>query len=331
MDRKRHRLPPLNFISGFEAAARNLSFTKAARELFITQSAISKQVKALEESLGVALFERRTRELALTAEGQQLYRTATELLDWLQEESDKLRAGGKAQQISVTASPGFTSLWLIPRLKRFRMTHPDIDVRISATVDILQLERKRLDVAIRYCRPDAAPKGAVRLFDYSAFPVCSPALMRDCSKPLVKPEDLGAHVLLHDTYTTSQRAYVDWESWFATVGLTDLQPAGALYFNHYDQMIQAAIQGQGVALGISSLVHELLQDGLLVAPFSTPVVDTRACFIVTSPLAVGKPQVEAFVHWLLDEAKRDAESEAPACVRPEARADRGTAVRSRPG
>lgn len=308
---KRYRLPPLDFISGFEAAARNLSFTKAAHELFITQSAVSKQVKALEEHLGVALFERRTRELALTAEGQQLYRTATELLDWLQAETDKLKSGGKVEQVSVTASPGFTSLWLIPRLKRFRISHPEIDVRIAATTDIVQLERKRLDVAIRYCRPEVAPKGAIRLFDYVAFPVCSPSLARDRSKPLVKPENLGAHVLLHDTYVAAQKAYVDWDSWFAAVGLKDLQPAGALYFNHYDQMIQAAIQGQGVALGISSLVHELLHNGLLVAPFTTPVVDARACFVVTSSLAVGKPHAEAFVHWLLDEAKRDAESGLP--------------------
>lgn len=306
---KRYRLPPLNFISGFEAAARNLSFTKAADELFLTQSAISKQVKALEDHLGVDLFERRARELVLTAEGQQLYRTAAELLDWLQEETDRLKSGVRGQQISVTASPGFTSLWLIPRLQRFRLQHADIDVRIAATVDILHLERQRLDVAIRYCRPEGAPKDAIRLFDYVAFPVCSPGLASDPSNPLVSPKDLSSHVLLHDTYVTSQKAYVDWESWFAAVGIRDLQPAGALYFNQYDQMIQAAIQGQGIALGISSLVHELLQDGLLVAPFSTPVVDARACFIVTSSLAAGKPQVKAFVQWLLDEAKRDADSE----------------------
>jgi LysR family glycine cleavage system transcriptional activator len=306
MPAKRHRLPPLNFISGFEAAARNLSFTKAAEELFVTQSAVSKQVKALEEHLGVELFERRTRELALTTEGQQLYRTASELLDWLQEETDKLKSGGKAQQVSVTASPGFTSLWLIPRLKRFRSRHPDIDVRISATVDIVQLEQKRLDVAIRYCRSDAAPKGSVRLFDYAAFPVCSPSLARDRSKPITKPEHLRDHVLLHDTYVLGQKAYVDWDAWFAAAGLRDLQPAGALYFNHYDQMIQAAIEGQGVALGINPLVHELLQKGRLVAPFATSASDARACFIVKSSLAAAKAHVEAFVDWLLDEAKRDA-------------------------
>jgi LysR family glycine cleavage system transcriptional activator len=311
MPGKRHRLPPLNFISGFEAAARNLSFTKAADELCITQSAVSKQVKALEEYLSVELFERRTRELALTAEGQQLYRTASELLDWLQEETDKLKSGGKAQQVSVTASPGFTSLWLIPRLKRFRSRHPDIDVRISATVDIVQLERKRLDVAIRYCRSDTAPKGAVRLFDYAAFPVCSPSLAHDQLRPITKPEDLKAHVLLYDTYVTAQKAYVDWEAWFAAAGLHDLQPAGALYFNQYDQMIQAAVQGQGVALGINPLVHELLHEGLLVAPFTTSVGHARACFVIRSSLATAKPQVDAFVDWLVDEAKGDAMSALP--------------------
>jgi LysR family glycine cleavage system transcriptional activator len=319
---KRYRLPPLNVISGFEAAARNLSFTKAADELFITQSAVSKQIKTLEEHLGVALFERRGRELVLTAAGQQLYRTATELLNWLQEETDKLKSGGTVQQVSVTASPGFTSLWLIPRLKRFRVRQPDIDVRISATVDIVQLERKRLDVAIRYCGSEAAPKGAVRLFDYAAFPVCSPSLARDRSRPLVKPQDLGAHVLLHDTYVTAQKAYVDWEAWFAAAGLQDLQPAGALYFNHYDQMIQAAVQGQGVALGISPLVQELLQNGSLVAPFATSVGDARACFVIRSPLAAGKPHVDTFIDWLLDEAKRDAETAMPSLRRARSLDDR---------
>jgi DNA-binding transcriptional LysR family regulator len=140
------------------------------------------------------------------------------------------------------------------------------------------------------------------------MPACSPALAHDRAKPLAKPDDLRAHVLLHDTYVTAQKAYVDWEAWFAAVGIRDPQPAGALYFNQYDQMIQAAVQGQGVALGISPLVHELLRSGLLVAPFTTAVSDTRACFIVRSTAALGKPQVDAFVRWLLDEARRDVEN-----------------------
>jgi DNA-binding transcriptional LysR family regulator len=305
MPTKRYRLPPLNFISGFEAAARTLSFTKAADELFVTQSAVSKQIKALEAHLGVILFERRTRELALTPEGRQLYRTATELLDWLQAETEKLKSGGRLQQIAVTASTGFTALWLIPRLKRFRKLHPTVDVRVSATVDILNLERHRLDLAIRYCRPEDAPDGAIRLFDQVNIPVCSPALANDPSSPLKKPEDLRNHVLLHDTSITTPRSFVDWESWLAAVAMSDLQPAGALYFNQYEQVIQAAVHGQGVALGIDHLVHELLQSGALVTPFDTSVAEPRTCFIVKSSLAVDKPHVDAFVRWLLDETGRN--------------------------
>ena len=211
MATKRYKLPPLNFISGFEAAARNLSFTKAADELFITQSAVSKQIKALEEHLGTVLFERRTRELVLTADGHELYRVAVELLDWLQQATEKIRTGGANQQLAITASTGFTSLWLIPRLKRFRRLHPNVDVRISATVEILNLERSLLDVAVRYIKPDAAPEGAIRLFEHVAFPVCSPRLMSDPAMPLAKPQDLAHHVLLHLSQTGDQRGYVDWE------------------------------------------------------------------------------------------------------------------------
>lgn len=308
MAAKRYKLPPLNFISGFEAAARTLSFTKAAEELFITQSAVSKQIKALEEHLGVVLFERRTRELALTAEGEQLYRTASELLDWLHDETEKLTSSNKTHQVAVTASTGFTSLWLIPRLKRFRERHPEIDVRISATAEILDLERKKLDLAIRYCKAETAPAGASRLFDVAAFPVCSPALIRDPATPLKRPEDLRRHVLLHDTYMFGNRAWLDWDSWLAAVGMSDLQSAGALYFNQHEQTIQAAVHGQGVALGVGSVVHELLHAGTLVAPFDTKVAAERSCFVIKSTHAAGKSHVEAFERWLIDEAKRDAQS-----------------------
>ncbi len=326
MATKRYKLPPLNFISGFEAAARNLSFTKAADELFITQSAVSKQIKALEEHLGAALFERRTRELVLTREGQALYRVASELLEWLQQATEKIRGGATNQQLAITASTGFTSLWLIPRLKRFRRLHPNIDVRISATVDILNLERSLLDVAIRYIKPDAAPEGAIRLFDHVAFPVCSPKLLADPLLPLARPQDLRRHVLLHLTQTGEQRGYVDWESWLAAIGVHDLEPAGALYFNQYEQMIQAAVDGQGVAVGLSPLLHGFLQSGALVAPFDTSVAESRNVYIVKSSAAEGRPYVEAFVQWLLEEAKMDAvESQSPRG----ARAREGTSVDSR--
>src|ERR1700726_3518194 len=162
MPNKRYSLPPLGFIQGFEAAARNLSFTKAAEELFITQSAVSRQIKALEDHLGVALFERRQRALALTESGHPLYRVATDVLERLQATADQLRASGRARQLSLTTTSGFASLWLIPRLQGFTRLYPDVDVRISVTSDVVNLERGLVDLAIRYCRPDAVPEGTAR-------------------------------------------------------------------------------------------------------------------------------------------------------------------------
>src|SRR3984957_11815415 len=157
MPSKRYSLPQLGFIQGFEAAARHLSFTKA-EELFITQSAVSRQIKALEDHLGVALFERRQRALALTESGHTLYRVATDVLERLQATADQLRASGRARQLSLTTTSGFASLWLIPRLQRFTRLYPDVDVRISVTSDVVNLERGLVDLAIRYCRPEAVPE-----------------------------------------------------------------------------------------------------------------------------------------------------------------------------
>src|SRR5262252_2655635 len=184
MPNTRYDLPRLGFFQGFEAAARTLSFTKAAEELFITQSAVSRQIKALEDHLGVALFERRPRSLALTESGQALYRISADVLERLQAATDQLRAASRTRQLAITTTTGFASLWLIPRLQRFTALHPDIDVRISATTDTLNLERSLVDLAIRYCRPEDAPEGTVRLFGDEMVPVCAPALLRDRARPL---------------------------------------------------------------------------------------------------------------------------------------------------
>ena len=193
MPNRRYNLPHLAFFQGFEAAARTLSFTKAAEELFITQSAVSRQIKALEDNLRLKLFERRPRSLTLTEDGQALYRIATDVLDRLQSATDQLRAETRARQLSITTTTGFASLWLIPRLSRFTALHPDIDVRISATTDTLNLERSLIDLAIRYCKPETAPEGAVRLFGDEMIPVCSRALLRDKTRPLKRPQDLAHH------------------------------------------------------------------------------------------------------------------------------------------
>src|SRR5947209_17981599 len=307
MASKRYDLPHLAFFQGFEAAARMLSFTKAAEELFITQSAVSRQIKALEDHLGLKLFERRPRSLTLTENGQALYRIATDVLDRLQSATDRLRAETRARQLAITTTTGFASLWLIPRLKRFTALHPDIDVRISATTDMINLERSLIDLAIRYCKPESVPEGAVKLFGEAMIPVCSRKLLRDKARPLKRPQDLAHHTLLHFDYAGVETMHMDWGTWLTALGIGDLKPAGALHFSQYEQMIQAAISGQGVALGRQPLINELIQSGMLATPFKQPVLGSRAYFIIESPLGAGKPHVRQFADWVLEEARRDSE------------------------
>jgi DNA-binding transcriptional LysR family regulator len=305
MPNRRYRLPQLGFIQGFEAAARHLSFTKAAEELFITQSAVSRQVKALEDHLGVTLFERRQRALALTESGHALYRVATDVLERLQAATDQLRASGRSRQLSLTTTTGFASLWLIPRLQRFTSLHPDVDVRISATTMVINLERSLVDLAVRYCRPEDVPERAIRLFGEEVVVVCGRSLPHDRSRPLKRPQDLKHHVLLHFDYAGAQ--FLDWGTWLTSLGIGELRPAGALHFSQYEQMIQAAISGQGVALGRQPLVNDLLGSGVLVMPFRKAVVGSRAYFIIESEHGAAKPHVRQFAAWLMEEAKGNAQ------------------------
>jgi LysR family transcriptional regulator, glycine cleavage system transcriptional activator len=297
---KRFNLPPLDLIQGFEAAARNLSFTKAAEELFITQSAVSRQIRGLEEHLGIALFERRHRALALTGEGRALYRAATDLLERLQEVTNRLRADGAALHLTVTTTNGFASLWLIPRLRGFTALHPDVDVRISASYKLVALERSLVDVAVRLCRTEEAPEGSVCLFGEELFPICSPALVADGPHPLRGLKDLEHHALLH---MEGAGGYFDWNTWLAAEGFADLKPAASHRFDGYDQMISAALSGQGVAMGIGHLVKNLVAEGRLVAPFGKSVFGSRAYYVVRSQLTGARPHVQAFVDWLVQEAR----------------------------
>lgn len=308
MARKRpFDLPPLGLIEGFEAAARNLSFTKAAQELFLTQSAVSRQIKALEERLGIPLFRRLARGLALTKEGDALYRVAGETLGRIEETTRRIRGMSGGRAFTVTTTPAFASLWLIPRLAGYTKEHPQVDVRISATNEIVNLERSGIELAIRICGPPK-PKRAAKLFQEDVFPVCSPALLRDRSRPLAALQDLAHHVLLH--FEDPRGApWLDWSVWLTAVGLPGLEPSGALHFSHYDQVIAAAVNGQGIALGRSPLLKRLLSNGQLAAPFNAKSVAPRAYYIVESAAASGNPEVMHFVAWVKAEAKKDARNE----------------------
>ena len=311
MHQRRFHLPPLDLIQGFEAAARALSFTKAAEELHITQSAVSRQMRALEEHLGVALFERRPRSLALTEAGRSLYRAAGEFLEGLQQVTNRLRSNAGTPHLTLTTTGGFASLWLIPRLRSFTALYPDIDVRISATYKTINLERSLVDVAVRYAKEEEAPEGAIRLFGEELFPVCSPALRSEGPHPLRTPHDLQHHALLHMDEATG---FLDWGTWLTAQGLAELKPAASIRFDSYEQMVQAAIAGHGIAMGISRLVSALVEQGKLVAPFCKSVIGARAYYIVRSETTGDRPHVKAFVDWLIEQAS--AISPAGAGVRP---------------
>jgi DNA-binding transcriptional LysR family regulator len=309
MHSKLYDIPPLDPLLAFEAAARNLSFTKAGEELFLTQSAVSRQIQTLEEHLGVKLFERRPRALLLTEAGQSLYRAAQEILQRLHDSARKLRGAAEVRSVTVTTTPGLAALWLIPRLAGFTSAHPGVDVRISAGNEIVNLERAGVDLAIRYTVSDHAG-GARRLFGETVLPVCSPGLARNRARPLAEPGDLRHHTLLQ--LDDPRAAWLDWQLWFHALGIEDLQPAGKLHFSHYDQLIQAAVSGQGVALGRHPLVRGLLRERKLIAPFKQDVASSRAYFLVESAAAHTKPQVRAFIAWLLEETDKETLDARPA-------------------
>ena len=298
------RLPPLDLLLGFEAAARHLSFTKAGEELFLTQSAVSRQIKELEDQLGVALFERRHRALLLTEAGQQFYASAAQVLATMRSATERLRArAGRRKPLSVTTTHSFAALWLIPRLAGFTRTHPGVDVRITAETRVQDLERDGLDLAIRHGPASLAGPGAVRLMGERVFPVCSPKLLKRI--PLEEPVDLAHHVLLQYDDPDGRHPWLHWKTWLEVERIAELRPAGTLSFSGYEQIIPAAVTGHGVALGRSPLVKDLIKSGELVAPFKSSADPARAYFAIVSKSAEGRPEVAGFVHWLRVEAKQD--------------------------
>jgi DNA-binding transcriptional LysR family regulator len=292
------RLPNLDLLKGFEASARLLSFTRAGEELHLTQSAVSRQILDLEEQLGVALFHRRHRALALTEAGQTLYPAAAQVLTTMRAATDRLRALGGRRVLSVTTTHSFAAMWLVPRLIGYRRIAPDVDVRISADSRFAQLEREDFDVGLRLCRTELADKGAVRLFGEKVFPVAVPAIAR----LLRTPADLDRQVLLEFDQPDGAYPWLSWTQWLEVQGLAGLKPQGMLRFSEYDQVVNAALSGVGVALGRSALLGSVLASRKLVAPFKGETSTDRAYFAVIAPGAEARPEVRAFVDWVVAEA-----------------------------
>ena len=300
--RNRNALPALDLLVGFEAAARHLSFTRAGEELFLTQSAVSRQIKELEGQLGVELFQRRHRALALTDAGKSFYASAAQVLTTMRAATDQLRVQAGKKGLSVTTTNSFAALWLIPRLAGFTRTHPGIDVRIMADTRVQDLERDGLDLAIRHGPASLAGSSAVRLMGERVFPVCSPKLLKDKSRPLREPHDLRYHCLLQYDDPEGRHPWLHWKTWLEVERIADLRPAGTLSFSGYEQIIPAAIAGHGVALGGSPLVKNLVASGELVAPFKSSADPARAYYAVVSKTAERRPEVSEFVAWLKQEA-----------------------------
>ena len=294
--------PSLDLLEGFEAAARHLSFTKAGEELFLTQSAVSLQIKDLEDQLGMPLFHRRHRALTLTEAGQQFYAATAQVLTTMRAATSRLRAQSGRKTLSLTTTNSFAALWLIPRLAGFTRTHPDVEVKITAETRVQDLERDGLDIAIRHGPPSLAGPNAIRLFGERVFPVCSPKLLKKL--PLNQPADLKNHCLLQYSDPEGRHPWLNWKTWLEVAGIADLRPASTLSFSGYDQIIPAAVAGHGVALGRSPLLKDLLAAKELVAPFKSSADPARAYFAIVSKNAMGRPDAVDFVEWLKEEAKK---------------------------
>jgi len=313
-------LPPLDALVAFESAARHLSFTRAANEIALTQSAVSRQIQTLEERLGVALFRRMHRAIALTDEGRTLQLAVVDALVRLDRATRDIRQAERIKAVIVTTTAGFAGLWLIPRLSAFVAAHPGVDVRITTSYELVNLERDAVDVAIRYRPIDVAlPAGSMTLFGETVFPVCSPKLRASKVAPLREPADLARHILLNMEGDNSEQL-LDWNLWLHALGVADLKPAGMLRFSSYDQIIQAAIAGQGVALGRMPLLERQLAERQLVAPFRKSLVSPRGYCVIVSTRSADRPEVRAFVDWLVLTAAPQAEERGPGSERRQGRA-----------
>ncbi|WP_259781122.1 transcriptional regulator GcvA [Aestuariispira ectoiniformans] len=290
------RLPPLNTLRAFEAAARHLSFTRAADELFVTQAAISHQIKTLETALGVQLFKRLNRALMLTEEGQVFLPAVRDALRTLMAGVDKLREQETSGALTVSVMPSFAASWLVPRLGKFHSTYPDIDLRISASFEPVDFDRDTVDVAIRWGRGNYPGLASVRFMTEDIFPVCSPKLLEDSEHPLKEPGDLKYHTLLHDEMET------DWRTWLIAANVKGVDPNRGVSFNFSDMVLQAAVDGQGVALGRSFLARDALQMGLLVRPFDLSLPGEFAYHFVCPEQSFDRPKVKVFRDWLFNEA-----------------------------
>ncbi|MGJ8692157.1 MAG: transcriptional regulator GcvA [Thalassotalea sp.] len=295
------RLPPLNALRAFEASARHLSFTRAADELFVTQAAVSHQIKSLEEYLGIKLFMRKNRALLLTEEGQAYFLDIKDVFNSILEATEKLLARGAKGSITLSLPPSFAIHWLVPRLNAFNLLHPDIDIRIKAIDQHDGLLTEDVDVAIYYGRGQWPKIKSDKLHTEYLIPVCSPLIFNG-PKPLDEPADLINHTLLHDT---SRR---DWKRWFKQLDMKAVNVNHGPIFSHSSMILQAAIHGQGVALAHNILAKPDIEAGRLICPFSDVLVNKSAYYVVCRENQADVGKIAAFRQWILETVENEQEN-----------------------
>ncbi|HEY1753531.1 MAG TPA: transcriptional regulator GcvA [Caulobacteraceae bacterium] len=296
----RRRLPPLNALRAFEAAARHLNFSRAADELSVTPGAVSQQIQNLEDYVGVALFKRTPKGLLLTDAAQTALPALREAFDRLAEAASLLTAAVDGRRLTLTAPPSFAAKWLVPRLKRFEEAYPQIDVWLSADMDIVDFATGEVDLAVRYGSGRYPALELQRLMSETVVPVASPALLAE--NPLGGPADLAHHTLLHDGSPSADESCPDWSMWLAARGVKGVDGARGPRFNQSSLVIEAAMGGRGVALAKRTLAQDDLDAGRLVAPLQIATAVDFAYYLV-HPKAKGRlPQVKAFVAWISAEA-----------------------------
>ena len=295
------RLPPLKALQAFESAGRHLSFTAAASELNVTPGAISQQIRLLEEFLELKLFRRLNRAIALTDDGQLFLPMIASGFEQFHEAVNLLQQRHCEGPLTITSAPSFISKWLIPRLSSFKALHPNIDVRIDTSDRLVDFTLEDIDVGIRFGDGEYPELASVFLFSFDLIPVCSPELLRD-GKRLKEVSDLRNFTLLHSNHDELDPGWPDWAMWLKVVDAEDVDTSHGISFNNSDQLFQAAIDGQGVALLANVMADPEVAAGRLVQPFSTRLPVHMSYHLVTSPRKATIDKVRAFREWILDQS-----------------------------
>jgi LysR family glycine cleavage system transcriptional activator len=296
----RRRLPPLNALRAFEAAARHLNFSRAADELSVTPGAVSQQIQNLEDYVGVALFKRTPKGLLLTDPAQIALPSLREAFDRLAEAASMLTAAVDGRRLTVTVPPSFASKWLLPRLGDFETQHPEVDVWVSADNEINDFASGEVDLAIRYGSGRYPGLETIRLMHETVLPVASPALLE--TQPLEAPADLANQVLLHDGSPDADPSCPDWTMWLAARGVKGVDGSRGPRFNQSSLVIEAAVGGRGVALAKRTLAQADLDAGRLVVPLQIATAVDFAYYLVHPKTKGRLPQVKAFIGWIGQQA-----------------------------